>query len=253
MHPKSIFSVALCALVASAALSVSGCQADPLTGDEFCEKWADAACGPEVLSACQKRESQCQASQAASCRDWLPDDFQDVGVEDCLNAVREAYSDADLSAAELDIVWRLGAPCSSIVVAGESGATCERDADCTSSAGLTCVLKDRATGTCQRAEIVKAGFRCTQPNQTCEPGFYCNGENCIVAADAGDSCKNDTQCGEGLFCEDEECEEQLPMGADCTNDRECESQICYEVDVDERVCVNRIRLSPAEPACDQLK
>jgi hypothetical protein len=255
MYLRSLYSVVLCTLVTPVTLSVAGCQKedDPLTRDEFCGKWADAVCGSEVLSVCQTSASECEMSQAASCRSWLPDTFQDDGVDACLSAVKKAYADADLDAKELDIVWRLSAPCNSIVLAGEGGETCERDADCSGSTGLTCVLKDRATGTCERAVEEQAGFACDEPQQTCEPGFFCNGENCIVTAELGESCNNDNQCGEGLFCENELCETQLPVGSDCTTDRECDSEICYAVDTNERVCVDRIRLSPAEPACDSLK
>jgi hypothetical protein len=255
MYLNNLFPTLLCALVAP-AFFVAGCGSeddDPLTRDEFCERWGSAVCGSEVTSVCQTSQAECQASQAASCRDWLPDDFQDVGTDACLNAVTAAYADADLDSTELEIVWRLGAPCNGLVVAGEGGETCERDADCSGSAGLTCVLKDRATGTCERAETVEAGFSCEDANQTCEVGFYCNGENCIAAAELGDDCNNDDQCEAGLFCQNDVCEEQLSVGVDCTSDRECESEICYEIDNNERVCVDRIRLSPAEPACDTLK
>jgi hypothetical protein len=253
MPAKNVSTVLLGGLVIFVGLGVGGCEPDPVTPNEFCDRWASAVCGPEVLSACQKSAAQCKASQAASCREWLPDDFQSVGVDECLDAVSQAYSDADLDSAELDVVWRLGAPCDNIQVTSESGETCKRDADCSAASGLSCVLKDKATGICERAELVKAGFACDDPDQTCERGFFCDGEHCIVAGEAGDRCKNDTQCGQGLFCHDERCETQLSVGADCTNDRQCESEICYEVDTDERVCVNRIRLSPAEPACEALK
>jgi hypothetical protein len=241
------------ALVLPLAPFVTGCQREPLTRKTFCDRWASAACTAQVVSVCQTGAAECQASQATSCRDWLPEDFQDVGVDECLSAVNEAYADADLDAAELDIVWRLGAPCNGIVVAGVSGETCESDANCSASTGLTCVFKDQPTGTCERAEIVEAGFSCAERAEQCEPGFFCNGENCIVAGDAGDDCVNDSQCAEGHSCQQGLCEAQASVGADCTTDRECESDICYEVDVSERVCVDRIRLSPAEPACDALK
>jgi hypothetical protein len=249
------FISVVCAIAAPAALCLAGCEKedDPLTREGFCEQWASAVCGSEVTSVCQTSLAQCQASQADSCRDWLPADFQDEGVDACLKAVSGAYADADLNAAELDVVWRLGAPCNGIVVAGAGGDSCERDADCSGSAGLTCVLKDRAAGTCERAEVVEAGFACDEPQQTCKEGFFCNGDNCIVAGELGDSCSNDNQCADGLLCEDEHCETQLPVGTDCTTDRQCDSEICYEIDDDQRVCVDRIRLSPAEPACDSLK
>lgn len=241
------------ALLTAGVVSVGGCMGEPLEREEFCERWGRAACTPEVASVCQSSAAACQTAQAESCREWLPSDFQDVGVDDCLDAVREAYEDADLDARELDVVWRLGPPCAGIVVAGESGDSCQRDEDCSRSAGLTCVFKDEALGTCQRAELVKAGFSCRDADQACEPGFYCNGQHCVVAGEEDESCKNDSQCSEGLFCFEEVCVERLPVGSDCSGDFECASRICYAVDEGERVCVNRIRLSPAEPACDTLK
>jgi hypothetical protein len=255
MQLKALFPLISCALMTPVVLSVTSCQQedDPLTRAEFCADWANAVCSAEVISVCQNSESECESSQAASCRSWLSADFQDKGVDACLSAVRKAYSDADLDAEELDVVWHLGAPCNQLVVAGEGGDRCERDSDCSGSSGLTCVLKDRATGTCERAEVVAAGLSCEEAFETCEEGFYCNGENCIVAAELGESCNNDNQCIEGLFCQDGMCETQLPVGADCVTDRECDSEICYEVDTNERVCVDRIRLSPAEPACETLK
>lgn len=252
MHFKAIPG-ALGAFLTPIVLSVVGCQGEPLGREDFCERWGSAVCTSEVISVCQTTASACRASQAASCRDWLPADFQDVGVGECLDAVRAAYEDADLDARELDVVWRLGAPCNNIVVSGQSGDVCRRDEDCSPSAGLTCVLKSEATGTCERAELVEAGFSCEEANQACEAGFYCDGEHCIVGADVDDSCKNDSQCAAGLFCSNEVCAERLPVGSDCTSDFECDSRICYEVDAGERVCVDRIRLSPAEPACDTLK
>ncbi len=143
MSFKGLFPVLPCALLTPLVLSVASCQKeeDPLTRTEFCDEWANAVCGSEVQSVCQNSEAQCESSQASSCRGWLPADFQDEGVDECLSAVKKAYSDADLDAKELEVVWRLGAPCNKIVVAGEGGERCERDADCSGSAGLTCVLR----------------------------------------------------------------------------------------------------------------
>jgi len=253
MHRSSTGVGLFCALAALVTLAAVGCGREPLMRDEFCERWARSACTPEVLSVCQKSASACQAAQASSCRDWLPNDFQDAGVDDCLEAVSNAYADADLNAEELDVVWRLSGPCSDVVVAGEGGERCDGDEDCSRSAGLACVFKDGMNGTCERAVRVEAGFSCTEPHEQCEAGFYCNGENCIAARDVEESCTNDTQCKVGLYCSEDACVERAPIGTDCSSDQQCESGICYEVDVDEQVCVDRIRLSPAEPACDSLR
>lgn len=96
-----------------------------------------------------------------------------------------------------------------------------------------------------------AGFSCDEPQQTCAEGFFCNGENCIAALDPEEGCSNDPQCGPEHYC-DESCQERLPVGEDCDTDSQCLSDLCYSFD-DSRTCVNRIRLSPAEPMCAALR
>ena len=235
-----------------AALSCAGADEEPLTRAEFCLRWAEAACQPEVVSVCQASSADaCHAAQSDACLDALPDDFQDVGVDSCLNAVSRAFEDADLDADELDVVLRFGPPCSELFEGGTGGASCSSDLDCDAASGLSCVFKDEERGSCERPEVVEAGFSCDEPQQTCAEGFFCNGDNCIAALDPEDECSNDPQCGPQHYC-DETCQERLEVGDDCDTDSQCLSDLCYSFD-DSRTCVSRIRLSPNEPMCASLR
>src|SRR5690606_38451322 len=123
--------------------------------------------------------------------------------------------------------------------------------DCDAASGLSCVFKYEERGSCERPEVVHAGFSCDEPQQTCAPGFFCNGDNCIAALDPDDECSNDPQCGPEHYC-DETCQGRLDVGDDCDTDSQCMSDLCYSFD-DSRTCVSRIRLSPNEPMCDALR
>ena len=217
---------------------------------DFCEEWAGAACSSEVVSVCQaSSKDDCKAAQSEACLDALPNDFVDRGVDDCIRAVKKAYEDADLTAKELDVVLRYGGACSEIFIANETGERCKVDADCEPS--LRCIVKDEEEGTCQKPVIIEAGFSCSEPEETCEEGFYCDGKNCLAALEEGDDCQNDHQCGPDMYC-DETCTEKVDVGEDCKTDAECVSGICYRSD-DDRTCLDRLRLSPAEPMCSDLK
>lgn len=233
-------------------LGCAGADDEPLTRVDFCARWAEAACQDEVVSICQASNADaCRSSQTEACLDTFPEEFQDTGVDSCLRAVSAAFADADLTADELDVVVRYGPPCNELVQGGVGGARCSSDLDCDGAAGLRCVFKDEAEGRCEVPEVVSAGLSCDEPQQTCEEGFFCNGDNCIVAFDPGDECSNDAQCGPEHYC-DETCLERLPVGEDCEDDSQCLSDLCYSFD-DSRTCVSRIRLSPAEPMCRSLR
>lgn len=239
------------ALVSMGPLLV-GCT-DPeaeITRDEFCDQWSAAACSSEVVSVCQAPSvDDCRNTQRSACFDNLPEGYVDRGADKCIEAVKNAYKDADLTARELDVVVRFGGACSDIFIANDVGELCESDADC--EPALRCVLKEDERGTCQDPVIVEPGFSCSEPKEACEKGFFCDGRNCLVALDEGDDCNNDLQCGTDMFC-DETCADKVGIGDDCESDAQCLSGICYESSGD-RTCLDRLRLSRAEPMCDSLR
>src|SRR5688572_29251410 len=128
------------------------------TREGFCNRWAQAACSDDVVSACQAADvDACRLSQEEFCLDLVPEDgFVDDRADACINAVRGAYSDADLTAAELETVLRLGAPCDSLVRGPRGvGESCTSRLDCDAPAGFDCVFKGSDdTGTCQEPVVV---------------------------------------------------------------------------------------------------
>jgi hypothetical protein len=241
-------------------LLLAACSSDgePVeqTREEFCGQWAREACSAEVVSVCQAGEaSDCRLAQERFCQELLPDGFEDDHARRCLDAVGSAYSDADLTADELATVLQLGPPCDRLVRGPvEEGDACQTNTDCNTVGNYACVAKGaEGTGTCQVPRIVQPGLECGAPQETCTEGFYCNGDNCIAGKDVGDDCSLHEECAAENYCgAGGTCAERLDLGESCSADHECRSGICFAFG-DERSCVDRIRLSPSEPLCEQLR
>jgi hypothetical protein len=241
-------------------LLVASCSSkDPKaarTREEFCQEWANAACSANTVSACQATTVEnCHTAQQDFCQTLVPSNFSDARADVCIKAVGDAYADADLTGAELNTVLHLGTPCDGIVVgAAGAGESCMNSRGCDGSAALVCVVKGgHLTGTCQIPEVVGAGLRCAAAQQVCAAGFYCDGNNCIQAKATGDACVNGVECGDMGFCApDGVCAARFPVGMACTTNEECASSVCYTVS-GTSTCVDRVRLSPSEPICADLR
>jgi hypothetical protein len=184
----------------------------------------------------------------------VPEAFSDRRADACLEAVAAAYSDADLTGDELATVLRLGPPCDAVVRGPQArGETCSENQDCDASNGFSCIKRGSSTGTCQIAEVVGAGQKCEALQQTCGDGFYCNGANCIAVKSLGETCTGNDECGSAARCAaNATCVARLAVGTACTQNDECTSGLCYALSGNS-VCVDRIRLSPAEPVCENLR
>lgn len=226
----------------------------------FCTEWGKRACSDNVVEFCQASSVEgCQAAQTAFCLTLVPDTYAADNARVCLDAVEAAYLDADLDSEELLTVRQLGEPCNQLVHGpGGVNATCNVDADCNGPRGLVCVVKGGA-GTCQEPEVVDGGFDCSEPQQVCEDGFYCNTENCVAYRRLGANCSSDSECGPEAYCDivppatQNVCIGRGSVGDACQTGRECVSQICLELANGNSSCLNRVRLSPSEPLCDDLR
>lgn len=240
------------------ASSCSGDDADEgRTREEFCQEWAVKACSEAVVSACQATSAEtCRLSQQAFCSSLVPNTFSDAASDACLNAVGDAYADADLTGDELATVLELGPPCNRVVKGpATSGESCATNRDCDGPAGYECVIKGEQTrGTCQIPEEVGAGLRCAAAQQVCASGFYCNGSNCIEAKATSEACAHDQECGPSAWCgPDGSCTDRLPINGACTDSNQCLSGLCYDFGGTDSTCVDRLRLSRSEPACESLR
>ena len=233
----------------------AGCGEDdkpPRSREQFCHAWATAACSANVVKYCQAKDAEaCIDTQDEFCHDLVPEDFSDAQGDECLDAVKAAYKDGELDGDELALVLRLAEPCNELIVGpGEEGDACKENDDCDTSSGLQCVRKaDSDDGLCEVPEVVGDGRACRAAQETCGPGFFCNGRNCIEALVVGDECTIQEQCGEAGFCgSDGLCAKRLATSSACSDDFECETGVCFE---DE--CTDFIRLAKSEPLCDNLR
>lgn len=244
-------------LVAMGSSACSG-DDDTMSAAEFCDEWGERACTEEVVSVCQSSDaSACRTAQSAACRERLPADaFSADKAGRCLDAIRRAHEDADLSAEELRTTLRLEAPCDQLIAGpvGEGGE-CGEHSDCNTVTGHTCVVEGgQVRGTCRLPISVDPGYACDDPAAVCTEGFFCDGDNCIANLAPGDDCESDAECGRNGFCSSSGvCQAALELNAECEADNQCASGICYEFTTDEQVCTNRIRLSRSEPLCDDYR
>ena len=89
--------------LASAVALAAACGSDEepaaeQTKGEFCDQWAEAACTDDVVKYCQAEDVDARRqSQEAFCTDLVPDGFFDGASGECIAAVKQAYSDGELS------------------------------------------------------------------------------------------------------------------------------------------------------------
>src|SRR5262245_21546966 len=74
------------------------------TESAFCSEWAKAVCTDDVVNACSGTRTGCISTQKSACQVLVPLGYDSKYAEDCLNAVRDAYEDTELTVEELDVV-----------------------------------------------------------------------------------------------------------------------------------------------------
>jgi hypothetical protein len=259
--------------------ALSGCAGESDDTDKqlakvegFCEKWGEHVCNGNVVDQCSAADRQsCREAQAAFCEDLVPSGkYSSEHAEPCLEAVQIAYEDAQLTAEERDVVRFLGGACHPVVSgSGSEGDPCEVTADCSVDADLSCVRKPgEEMGSCQIAEEVEGGRRCSGDTQICASGFYCDGTNCLASHEGGEPCSADVPCADAFKCEALEggtadadggvvetvCVERVGTGQSCGKNEDCMSAICaMATGASGGVCASRIILSATDPICDDLR
>lgn len=252
----------LSGLVLSVGL-VSGCGSDAEedktlnTHEGFCGDWARAVCNDTVVKACggsSPDQETCFAAQETECLAKVDERYTKDRAEACLKAVRGAYKDGNLTRSELSVIELAAEPCDALFrgAVGE-GESCSDNADCDTVAGYRCV--GESSRTCQVPVEVSGGGRCSEANQVCASGFYCNGGNCVVRGDVGESCVgNAPPCMEALRCLAGTCSTLVAEHDPCERHTDCATGICeLPASGGAGVCVARLELRANTLECTRLR
>jgi hypothetical protein len=226
----------------------------------FCTDWAKAACNSAVVSACAAADVDgCVAAQSEFCLAALPPHYDATNAKTCVAAVKAAYTDAKLTRDELTVVRDFGAPCDELNKGpGGEGESCATNDDCNTLEHLRCIKKiGDAIGNCQVPVEVGGGFPCTQLNETCVEGFYCNGANCLAAPTGGAACSDEIPCASDFQCTgapgSQACTDKGDPTDPCAVDGECKSDICALNAAGGGICVDQVVLAATEPLCTDLR
>jgi hypothetical protein len=254
----------LTATAAACSGAREGSNVDPLSSTEgFCTQWAKNACSKAVLASCAAQSVEgCVSTQKSFCLSILPSaGYSPKFAAPCLQAVKVAYSEARLNADARETVLRLGPPCDKLIQGpGGVGSPCSRDADCNTLESLACVSKGTSGGTCQVPQQVGGGFSCALPQQTCAPGFFCDGANCLAARQLDDPCSASEPCSQELKCPIDSdggsafCVAKAEIGGSCSSDDDCKSMICAKsASASTGVCTADIILRADDQICGNLR
>jgi hypothetical protein len=239
------------------------------TVTEFCATWGRVACNSTVVQRCSGMTTvtstltdSCIASQQTFCEQLVPEQgYSSAQASTCLNAVKAAYEDANLTGAEVATVRDLGDPCNHLIKGPKgTGDTCLKDTDCDTVHNVLCVMKS-GVGTCVIPTVVPNGTSCSAPEAACMNGFYCDGAHCVQSNAVGVKCAASYECAAGLVCdgagdagtETGKCTTLVDPSA-CMMDSDCTSGVCDKVGTATTgSCVDSITLARAEGVCGDLR
>jgi len=260
-----------CAFLLGFLACAAGCSSkndsDPYaTVSDFCEAWGKAACNSTVVNHCSgmttttELTAACVLKQQMFCESIVPNSgYSSAQAKTCLDAVSHAYSDAALDGTEIATVRELGAPCNHLIKGPVAmGGTCTQDNDCDTVHNVLCVMKS-GVGTCVIPTVVANGTDCSAPAAACNPGFYCDGSNCVQAHSEGKSCMADYECATGLSCSGATASTAgkctMPVNPDmCMANTDCTTGVCdITTGMTTGSCTDQIILSHAESLCGDLR
>lgn len=230
----------------------------------FCNAYAQAQCSKAVMNACGIQSgATCTSAGAAACVAGQPQGTTYVAANAgaCISLVEQTYASTTITADQLKA---LATACGTKLFSGpgEARAQCQSDYDCSSQAGLSCVIPFGATGgKCYAPTIVQPGGSCTDESAVCGDGFYCDpmARSCMADAAAGASCgAGYNQCGDGLTCLGAgpfaTCSAKYTDGHPCALDGDCAGGLCDKASTQAQgTCASQITLTPLDAACTPLR
>jgi hypothetical protein len=278
---RRISALLLLALVPACSAKKDGTGTNVADLAAFCSEWATRACNDTVVGSCSATSpGACIQAQQTFCESLVPAaKYSSKNADACLDAVREAYSDGQLTADERNVVLRLGAPCDKVVSGkGAKEAACTQDSDCNRDDDLACVKKYDGSGQCEvpNPTAVMGGNDCSAPDAVCTVGYHCGFESSCVQNNVkeGQPCSDVKPCGAGLRCgkpsgqiSGADAGAEAGAGAasssdvcialvkvsPCATDTDCESGICaVGSGASSGRCTTSAALSSTDRICDAL-
>jgi hypothetical protein len=268
MRVLAVTTVLFAAACASGGPALS--EADPDAGPDapasyadvqsFCQAYAQAQCSQVVVSACGVMDvTTCATTAAQACVTNQPQGttYVEANAAACIALVTSTYSSTTITEAQLAA---LATTCGTQMFSGPGAARapCQTDYDCSSMAGLSCVVPfGQTAGNCYVPTVAQPGESCAEQFDVCTDGFYCDPmtQACTVDAPVGASCSPGyNQCGDGLSCSGggpfATCAAASPDGYPCGLDTDCVGGMCDKAASQAQgTCASQITLSPLDASC----
>lgn len=233
------------------------------TEQSFCAAIAEVECNPAVVRACYGSDTSTLTADAMACKearvqrcnpDHLP--YHPEQAEGCVDARRDALSDAVWTRAELDAVFEACLPVLSHEV--PEGRACASDHDCNAAAGLRCIPgQDDLRSVCAEPVTASGGEPCDDAGTVCDEAFYCGpGGHCIVKPERDQPCSAAVPCAKDFYCSEPDgdggvCLDKIENGAACCSDSVCAGSFCIGAAGSKKgVCAATLPLAITSPTCD---
>jgi hypothetical protein len=234
----------------------------------FCGAIAEAQCTEEIVLNCPlPSKDECKAAVQNACVNQNADVtknqqlvyYKPKKADACVDAIKTAYTDSKVTAAEWTTFRDKCAPVFSAQKG--SGFPCTSDIDCDLDADLFCWKSAPGQGTCEKMIPVSGGGSCTAPGSACSETQYCNPtvSACIdIKKNGGDPCDPDVDpCPPGgvggAVCEDDgsgnrTCQAVHKVSQPCTADEQCETRFCGLIGGNQ-VCLNTLVIGTGSDVC----
>jgi len=240
----------------------AGSDATPSYSDvqSFCQAYAQAQCSQVVVSACGVSDATtCATTAAQVCVANQPQGTTYVATNApaCIALVSSTYSSTTITK---DQLAALASTCGTQMFSGPGAAraACQTDYDCSSIAGLSCVVPfGQTAGNCYVPTDAQPGASCAEQFDVCTDGFYCDpmSQACTADAVVGAGCSPGyNQCADGLSCSGggpfATCVAASPDGYPCGLDTDCVGGMCDKAASQAQgTCASQITLSPLDASC----
>ena len=271
MHSTHFFARAwIAGILAASAIACAAHGNDPPpapswpTADSFCRARGEAECSSLVVTKCgAKDRDACVTSRATQCTASAPQGTTYVPehAKACLDLVTRVFGAGVVTSEDSRA---MSTTCGTEIWSGPGAARapCTTPYDCSSLAGLTCVMAlGETSGKCLAPHRVGAGAACPGEADECSDGYFCDSKSktCIVEAVEGEPCHPTIHpCAPGLYCIanpfSSGCQKLFAKGHGCQQDAECADGLCDKLSGSPQgTCTDAIIVASPDGYCATFK